>query len=50
MLYNVGMRRLRLTLSIVLLAVSIALLVWGFWPTVRVQHILQITLPQMSLP
>jgi len=50
MLYNMDMRRLRLTLSIVLLAVSIALLVWGFWPTARVQHILQITSSQMNLP
>jgi hypothetical protein len=50
MVYNTNMRRLRLTLSILLLAVSIALLLWGFWPAVRVQHVLPISPSQMSLP
>ncbi len=50
MVYNTDMRRLSLTLSILLLAVSIALLIWGFWPAVRVQHVLSLAPSQMSLP
>jgi hypothetical protein len=44
------MRRIRLALAVILLVVSLALLAWGFWPSVRERHVLPIAPSEMTLP
>jgi hypothetical protein len=44
------MRRLRILIGVLLFLISCALLIWGFWPAVRVQHVLPVSPTQMSLP
>ncbi len=44
------MKRLRLFLAIIILAVSIALLVWGFWPVQRETRVQPISPSEMTLP
>jgi hypothetical protein len=50
LVYNADMRRVRLVLALLILAISITLLIWGFWPAVYVQHVLPVSPTQMSLP
>jgi hypothetical protein len=44
------MRKLRLALTVVLLTVSIALLLWGFFPNPRETRIQNISPNEMQLP
>jgi hypothetical protein len=44
------MQKLGLVLGVIVLAVSVALLLWGIWPAARTQFILPITPSEMSLP
>ncbi len=44
------MRKLRIVVGLALLAVSLALLAWGLWPSVYQEHILKIQPAEMTLP
>jgi len=44
------MRKLRLALAFVIIFISLAVLVWGFWPAARERHILPIVPSEMTLP
>ena len=44
------MRKLRIAVGLVLLALSIALLAWGLWPSVRERHSLDVPPAEMTLP
>lgn len=44
------MRRLRLTLAAIILAVSIAMLIWGFSPNPRETRIQTISPAEMQIP
>ena len=41
---------LRLVLAVIVLAVSLTLLIWGFWPSERETRILPVQPSEMSLP
>ncbi|MCJ7583783.1 MAG: hypothetical protein MUO30_03305 [Anaerolineales bacterium] len=43
-------RRIRLILALVVLAVSLALLIWGFWPLLRESQVLPIPPSELQLP
>jgi hypothetical protein len=43
-------KKIRLLLAIVILATSISLLVWGYWPSARETRIQTISSSQMQLP
>ena len=50
-MYNdVMARKIRLFLAIVVLAISLALLIWGLWPTLMETRILPVEPDQMQLP
>jgi len=44
------MRKARLTLALVLLVLSLAMLAWGLWPSVRELRILRVPPSEMTLP
>lgn len=44
------MRKLRLALAFIILAISLALLVWGFWPAARETRIQLIPPAELQLP
>jgi hypothetical protein len=44
------MKKLRLSLAIILLAVSLTLLIWGFWPVRRETRIQPVLPSEMTLP
>ncbi len=49
--YNHDMaRKIRLFLAIIILTVSLALLVWGLWPTLVETRIVPVEPGQMQLP
>ncbi len=41
---------LRLVVAVLVLAVSLTLLIWGFWPSQRETHILPVQPSEMTLP
>jgi hypothetical protein len=43
-------RKIRLLLAILILAISLALLVWGLWPTLVETRIVPVDPGQMQLP
>jgi len=43
-------RKIRLILALVVLAASLALLIWGFWPLLRESQILPIPPNELQLP
>jgi len=45
-----ALKRIRLFLTLVLLALSCLLLAWGIWPSVRERHILPVNPSEMTLP
>ncbi len=45
-----SIQKIRLILALVVLAVSLALLIWGFWPFVRESQILIIPPNKLQLP
>jgi len=45
-----SLRRIRLILALVVLAVSLALLIWGFWPLIRESQVLPIPPSELQLP
>jgi len=50
--YNgiMSLRRIRLILALVVLAASLVLLVWGFWPLIRESQVLHIPSSELQLP
>jgi hypothetical protein len=49
--YNHDMvRKIRLLLAILILSVSLALLIWGLWPTLMETRIVPVEPGQMQLP
>lgn len=46
----INMKPLRLSLAIILLTVSLALLIWGFWPAKRETRVQPISPSEMTLP
>jgi len=44
------MRTLRLALAIIILAVSISLLLWSFWPAARERRVQPIPPAELQLP
>ncbi|MCJ7435009.1 MAG: hypothetical protein MUO77_16120 [Anaerolineales bacterium] len=44
------MKTLRLSIALILLTVSLALLIWGFWPAKRETRIQPISPIEMTLP
>ena len=50
-MYNdVMARKIRLLLAITILAISLALLIWGLWPTLMETRIVPVDPGQMQLP
>ncbi len=51
-MYNCGMamRRIRRILGIVILLISLALLIWGFWPLAQASRIIPVPPSEMQLP
>jgi uncharacterized membrane protein len=43
-------RKIRLILALVVLAVSLALLIWGFWPLLRESQVMLIPPSELQLP
>jgi hypothetical protein len=43
-------KKIRLFLAVVILAASISLLVWGYWPNARETRIQNISSSEMQLP
>ncbi len=43
-------RKIRLILALVVLAASLALLIWGFWPLLRESRVLPIPPSELQLP
>jgi hypothetical protein len=41
---------LRLFIAVIVLAASLTLLIWGFWPSKRETHILPVHPAEMTLP
>ncbi len=44
------MRKLRLGLALIILAISLTLLAWGIWPSVRERLTLTVPSSEMTLP
>ncbi len=44
------MRRLRFLIALIVLLISLSLLTWGVWPSIREQHILNVSPSEMTLP
>lgn len=44
------MRKLRLGLALIILVISLALLLWGIWPSVRERLTLTVPSSEMTLP
>lgn len=44
------MRKARLTLALILLVLSLAVLAWGLWPSVRELRILRVQPSEITLP
>ena len=51
-MYNCGMamRRIRRIVGIVILLISLALLIWGFWPLAQASRIIPVPPSEMQLP
>jgi hypothetical protein len=47
---SMATRKIRLLLALVVLAVSLTLLVWGFWPLLRESQVLPIPPRELQLP
>jgi hypothetical protein len=45
-----SLRKIRLILALVVLAASLTLLVWGFWPLLRESQVLPIPPRELQLP
>ncbi|NCP16255.1 hypothetical protein GW866_04325 [bacterium] len=43
-------RKIRLILALIVLAASLALLIWGFWPLLRESQVLPIPPNELQLP
>ncbi len=48
--YNPRMRKVRLVIAILILAISLSLLAWGLWPAVHERRILSVSPTEMTLP
>ena len=48
--YSMAKRKIRLILALVVLAASLALLIWGFWPLLREIQVLPIPPNKLQLP
>jgi hypothetical protein len=48
--YGMAMRRTRRILGIVILLISLALLIWGFWPLAQASRIIPVPPAEMQLP
>ncbi len=44
------MRKLRLTLAVLVLILSLAILAWGVWPSIHERRSLSVPPSQLSLP
>ncbi|HEX8992221.1 MAG TPA: hypothetical protein VF784_11140 [Anaerolineales bacterium] len=44
------MRKLRLAVAVIVILLSLALLVWGLWPSVYQRHSIVVPPAEMSLP
>jgi hypothetical protein len=45
-----AIRKIRLILALIVLAFSLALLIWGFWPILRESQVLPIPPNELQLP
>ncbi len=52
LMYNCSMatRKLRRVLGIVILLISLALLIWGFWPLAQASRLIPVPPSEMQLP
>lgn len=48
--YDMARRRTRRILGIIILLLSLALLIWGFWPLAQVTRLIPVPQSDMQLP
>lgn len=48
--YDMARRRIRRIVGIIILLLSLALLIWGFWPLAQVTRVIPVPPSDMQLP